>query len=168
VGGVAVVCALPAVIAALPVPGVAISAATLRARILASVSVPYEGYAESTVNLGLPELPDLQDVSTLFDGSTDQYAWYRSPDSWRAAVITPTGESDTYQVGQQTYQWDYGNNVLTRIVGAQPVRLPRAASTPPVTVAGAADSRSGRGRPAAGAGGFDDDDRGGRHLGQCG
>jgi hypothetical protein len=68
-------CALPAVIAALPVPAVAISSATLRARILASVSVPYEGYAESTVNLGLPELPDLQDVSTLFDGSTDQYAW---------------------------------------------------------------------------------------------
>src|ERR1035438_8427084 len=112
-------------------PAVAISSATLRARILASVSVPYEGYAESTVNLGLPELPDLQDVSTLFDGSTDQYAWYRSPGSWRAAVITGAGESDTYQSGQQTYQWDYGHNVLTRIVGAQPVRLPRAAALRP-------------------------------------
>src|ERR1022692_134628 len=128
-------CALPAVIAALPVPAVAISSATLRARILASVSVPYEGYAESTVNLGLPELPDLQDVSTLFDGSTDQYAWYRSPGSWRAAVITGAGESDTYQSGQQTYQWDYGHNVLTRIVGAQPVRLPRAADLLPPALA---------------------------------
>jgi hypothetical protein len=128
-------CALPAVIAALPVPGVAMSAAALRARILASASVPYEGYAESTVNLGLPELPDLQDVSTLFDGSTDQYAWYRSPDRWRAAIITGTGEDDTYQVGQQTYQWDYGHNVLTRIVGAQPVRLPRAADLLPPALA---------------------------------
>jgi hypothetical protein len=135
VGGVAVMCALPAIIAALPVPAVAISAATLRARILASVRVPYEGYAESTVNLGLPQLPDLQDVSALFGGSTDQYAWYRSPGSWRAAVVTGTGESDTYQAGQQTYQWDYGHNVLTRIVGAQPVRLPRAADLLPPALA---------------------------------
>ncbi len=135
VGGIAVLCALPAVIAALPVPQLAISAAALRARIMSSASVPYQGYAESTVNLGLPELPDLQDVSALFDGSTDQYAWYRSPGSWRAAVVTGTGENDTYQVGQQTYQWDYGHDVLTRIVGAQPVRLPQAADLLPPALA---------------------------------
>jgi len=135
VGGIAALCALPAVIAALPVPALAISAASLRARILASANVPYQGYAESTMNLGLPELPDLQDVSTLLDGSTDQYVWYRSPGSWRASVVTGTGESDTYQVGQQTYQWDYGHNVLTRIVGAEPVRLPRAADLLPPALA---------------------------------
>ena len=135
VGGIAILCALPAVIAALPVPGQAISAATLRTRILASASVPYQGYAESTMNLGLPALPDLQDVSTLLDGSTDQYAWYRSPGSWRASVITGTGENDVYQVGQQTYLWDYGHNVLTRIVGAQPVRLPRASDLLPPALA---------------------------------
>jgi hypothetical protein len=133
VGGLAVLCALPAVIAALPVPALAVSAATLRTRILASATVPYQGYAESTMNLGLPELPDLQDLSTLLDGSTDMYAWYRSPDSWRTAVVTGTGENDIYQAGQQTYTWDYGHNVLTRIVGAQPVRLPRASDLlPPV------------------------------------
>ena len=60
--GTALLCALPAVIAALPVPPSAISAPALRDRILASAAVPYEGYAESTVNLGLPELPDLHNV----------------------------------------------------------------------------------------------------------
>ena len=52
--GTALLCALPAVIAALPVPSSAISAPALRDRILASAGVPYQGYAESTVNLGLP------------------------------------------------------------------------------------------------------------------
>ena len=64
----------------------AISAAALRARILASASVPYQAYAESTVDLGLPDLPDLHDVSQLLDGTTDQYVWYRSPGYWRADV----------------------------------------------------------------------------------
>jgi len=134
-GGIAVLCALPTVIAALPVPALAVSAVTLRARILASASVPYQGYAEAVMNLGLPTLPDLQDVSTLLDGSTDMYTWYRSPGRWRTAVVTGTGENDIYQVGQQTYTWDYGHNVLTRIVGAQPVRLPRAADLLPPALA---------------------------------
>ena len=93
--GTALLCALPAVIAALPVAPSAISAPALRARILASAAVPYQGYAESTVNLGLPELPDLHNVSLLLDGTTDQYVWYRSPAYWRADDVTGTGESDT-------------------------------------------------------------------------
>jgi len=125
--GIALLCALPAVIAALPAGGLTISAATLRARIIASAGVPYEGYTESTVNLGLPGLPEFQDVSTLFDGTTDQYAWYRSPASWRSAVITGTGENDIYQVGRFTYLWDHGHDVLTRIAGPEPARLPRTA-----------------------------------------
>jgi hypothetical protein len=132
---VAVLCALPAVIAALPTPQLTISAAALRARILASASVPYQGYTESTVDLGLPVLPDFHGVSTLFDGTTDQYAWYYSPGSWRTAVLTGTGENDIYQVGPWTYLWDYGHNVLTRIVGAQPVRLPRASDLLPPALA---------------------------------
>jgi hypothetical protein len=72
-GGTAALCAIPAVIAALPVQQSAISAAALRARILASASVPYQAYAESTVDFGLPALPDLHDVSQLLDGTTDQY-----------------------------------------------------------------------------------------------
>ena len=124
--GVGLLCGLPAIVAALPVPGSALSPAALRARILASAGVPYQAYAESSVDLGLPELPDLGDVSTLLDGITDQEAWYRSPGEWRADVVTTAGETDTYQTGDGIYVWDYSSNVLTQIIGPQPVRLPRA------------------------------------------
>jgi len=111
------------------------SAASLRARILRSADAPYQGYAESSVDLDLPTLPDLGDVSSLLDGVTDQYAWYRSPGEWRSDVITQTGETDTYQTGNGTFQWDYSENLLTQITGAQPVRLPRAADLLPPSLA---------------------------------
>jgi hypothetical protein len=129
--GTAALCALPVVVGALPVPQSPVSAVALRARILASAHVPYQGYAESVVSLGLPNLPDLSGVSMLLDGTTDQYTWYRSPAHWRAEVSTPAGEDDTYQVGAVSYLWDYGRNLLTRIVGSQPARLPGAADLLP-------------------------------------
>jgi hypothetical protein len=133
--GVVLVCALPAIIGAWPVPASPLSAAALRARILRSAEVPYQGYTESNVDLDLPSLPDLGDVSSLLDGITDQYAWYRSPGHWRADIITATGENDTYQTSQGTFQWSYSANLLTHIVGAQPVRLPQAADLLPPALA---------------------------------
>jgi hypothetical protein len=133
--GAAALCAIPAVIAALPVPGSTISAAALRARILASAAAPYQGYAESTVSLGLPQLPRLHNVSNLLDGTTDQYVWYRSPGYWRADEVTAAGESDTYEDGGVTYLWTYGRNLLTQVTGAEPVRLPRAADLLPPALA---------------------------------
>ncbi len=133
--GIAVLVALPFLIAALPVSSSPISAVALRARIAASASLPYSGYAETTVDLGLPDLPDLRDVSKLLDGTTDQYAWYRSARHWRADDITPAGEDDVYQVGRVTYLWNYTFNLLTRVLGAQPVRLPRAPDLLPPALA---------------------------------
>jgi hypothetical protein len=134
--GTALLCGLPAVIAAWPVPAVAASAAQLRARILSSAGVPYQGYVESTVDLGLPSLPDLGDVTALLDGTTDQYAWYLSADQWRADVLTTAGETDTYQSPEYgTYEWNYSSDLLTQILGSQPVRLPRAADLLPPALA---------------------------------
>jgi hypothetical protein len=133
--GVVLVCALPAIIGAWPVPDSSLSAAALRARILRSADVPYQGYTESNVDLDLPSLPDLANVSALLDGITDQYAWYRSPGHWRADIITETGETDTYQTSQGTFQWSYSANLLTHIVGAQPVRLPQASDLLPPALA---------------------------------
>jgi hypothetical protein len=131
--GTGVLCALPAIVAAWPVAGSPLSAAQLRARIMASAHIAYQGYAESNVSLDLPALPDLGDVTSLLDGSTDQYTWYRSPSQWRADVLTTAGEDDTYQTRQGTFVWDYGRDLLTQVTGAQPVRLPRAADlVPPV------------------------------------
>jgi hypothetical protein len=133
--GTAVLGLLPWAVAGLPVSASPVSATTLRARIVDSASLPYEGYAETTVDLGLPLLPDLQGVSRLLDGTTDQYAWYRSAGHWRADAITASGENDVYQAGRVTYLWNYSDNVLTRVLGAQPVRLPRAPDLLPPALA---------------------------------
>lgn len=133
--GVALLCAIPALVAALPVPGSALTAAQLRARIVDSATVAYQGYAQSNVSLGLPHLPDLSDVTSLLDGSTDQYAWYRSPTAWRADVLTAAGEDDTYQTGSGIFSWQYGRDLLTRVIGSEPVRLPRAADLLPPALA---------------------------------
>ena len=59
--GVGLLCGLPAIVGAWPVPNSTLSAAALRARIMASADVPYQGYVESSVDLDLPSLPDLGD-----------------------------------------------------------------------------------------------------------
>ena len=133
--GAILLCSIPAVIAALPVQGSTISAAALRARILASANAPYQGYAESTANFGLPSLPDLANVSMLLDGTTDQYVWYHSAAYWRADVVSAEGENDTYGDGGVTYLWNYGSNSFIQIIGAEPVRLPRAADLLPPALA---------------------------------
>jgi hypothetical protein len=133
--GVAVLCAIPSIVSAIPVPGSAITATALRARILASATVPYEGDAESTADLGLPALPDLWTVTRLLDGVTDQHVWYRSPAHWRADTLTTAGEDDVYQVCRETILWNHAYNLLTRVVGSQPVRLPRAADLLPPALA---------------------------------
>jgi hypothetical protein len=133
--GVGLLCGLPVIVSALPVPASSLTAAALRARILASADAPYRGYAESSVDLGLPSLPDLGDVSTLLDGITDQEAWYRSPTQWRADVLTSAGETDTYQTSHGTFVWDYSSNLMTQILGTEPVRLPRAADLLPPELA---------------------------------
>lgn len=129
--GTGLLCAVPAIVAALPVPGSPVTATALQARILASATVSYQGYSESTADLGLPVLPDLQDVSRLLDGTTDQYVWYRSAAHWRAATLTTAGEDDSYQICRRTVLWNHAYNLLTRVTGSQQVRLPRAADLVP-------------------------------------
>jgi hypothetical protein len=133
--GVAVLCALPAARAALPVPQSTVSAMVLRTRILASASLPYQGYVETTADLGLPVLPYLQGVTKLLDATTDQYAWYRSAGHWRADTLSAGGEDDVYQVCRTAFLWSSARNLLTRVAGAQPVRLPRAADFLPPALA---------------------------------
>lgn len=133
--GIALLCGLPAIIAAWPVPDSSVSSGTLRARILASGAVAYSGYAESSVSFNLPSLPDLGDLTTLLDGITDQYTWYLSGGQWRSDVITTSGEDDTYQTSQGTYLWDYSRNLMDQVLGTQPFRLPRASDLLPPPLA---------------------------------
>jgi hypothetical protein len=134
-GGVAVLCALPALAQVLPVHAPAVTAAQLRSRILNSGRISYSGYAESNATFGLPSLPGLSDVTSLLDGVTRMQVWQASPSHWRVDVLSDTSERDTYQQARSSYVWDSGSELLTRIVGHSTVRLPQAADFLPPSLA---------------------------------
>jgi hypothetical protein len=132
---VAVLVAVPVVLAHRPVRATPAAPAALRDRIAASAGLAYHGYAQSTGALGLPALPNLADVTALVSGTTEMRVWRGAPDRWRVDVLGPGTERGLYQVPGEQYLWDYAENQLTRVVGDQPLRLPRAADlTPPELV----------------------------------
>jgi hypothetical protein len=133
-GGVAVICALPVAISALPVAvGRPADVGRLRAQIMRSADVAYQGYAESDGALGVPNLRELSDISAMLDGATRMRVWQASASRWRVDALSDVGEHDTYQVPGATFVWDSGSELLTRVAGTETVRLPRAADlVPPV------------------------------------
>jgi hypothetical protein len=132
---VVVLCSIPVAINLWPARAAGISVPVLRARIAASAGQVFSGYAQSTGLLPLPSLPNLERVTALVSGTTEMRAWYAGPDRWRVDVIAGGSERDTYQAPGSQYVWDYEDNQLSRIVGEQPLRLPRAADlTPPELV----------------------------------
>jgi hypothetical protein len=133
--GVLVLGLLPALAAARPAPSVKVDPVRLRQEILASVNQPYQGFADSTGGIRLPDLPQLNDVNALLSGGTTTRAWYASSRSWRVAVIEPTGERDTYRAGDLRYIWDFERNLVTQITGELPVRLPWAPDVLPPDLA---------------------------------
>jgi hypothetical protein len=131
-GLIVVLAAVPIGISRWPVRAAGIDVATLRARVAASGSQAFQGYAQSSGLLPLPSLPNLSQVTALVSGTTEMRTWYAGPDRWRVDVLGDGTEHDLYQTPEAQFTWDYGGNQLTRIVGDQPVRLPRAADlTPP-------------------------------------
>lgn len=133
VAAVAVVAVLiPQVPGWLPAATVTVDPAALRQRVLGSVDRPYQGYAEVTGRLQLPELPNLRDLTALLTTTTRVRTWYAAPSRWRFAVVSAAGERDVYGTPRGEYTWDYGANQLTWLYGAVPVRVPRAGDlTPP-------------------------------------
>src|SRR5205823_3186404 len=78
----------------------------------------------------------LSDVAALLSGTTQIRTWYASPDRNRVDVITSAGgERDVYQTPTGEFTWDYGTNLLTEVIGAEPVRLPRAGDLVPPELA---------------------------------
>jgi hypothetical protein len=132
---VAALVALPPLAGALPAAKVTVGAERLRGLILASAAQPYQGYAESSAVLGLPDLPNLRRVSSLLNGTTQVRSWYDSPGRWRFDVLDAGNERGTYATPGGEYVWDYGNNQLTLVLGGQGVRLPRAGDLLPPDLA---------------------------------
>jgi hypothetical protein len=135
VTGVALLGCLPALASSLPVSVQTIPARQLEQRILSTQQMSFAGYAESNATFGLPALPAISSVTPLLDGVTRMRIWQASPSRWRVDTLTDAGENDTYQAGQNAYTWDSGEQLLTEILGPQPLRLPRAADLVPSALA---------------------------------
>lgn len=145
VAGVAVLCCLPALASALPASVPALTARQLEDRILSSQHLSFSGYAESNATFGLPPLPAFSSVTPLLDGVTRMRVWQAAPDHWRVDTLSDTGENDTYQIGDNTFVWDSGEQLLTGIYGTETIRLPRAADLVPSALAYRLISWSGPG-----------------------
>ncbi len=133
--GVAVLCCLPVLASALPASTPAFTPRQLEDRVLASQRMSFDGYAESDATFGLPPLPAFSSVTPLLDGVTRMRVWQASPDRWRVDTLSDAGENDTYQIRDDTFVWDSGEQLLTGIFGPQVIRLPRAADLVPPALA---------------------------------
>jgi len=132
---VVLLCAVPVVLQLRPARAAEVDPAVLTARIAASSGRSYQGFAQSSGLLPLPALPNLEQVTALVSTTIQMRTWYATRDSWRVDVIDGGSEHDLYQTADGQYLWDYGANMLTRVAGEQPLRLPRAADlTPPALV----------------------------------
>ena len=111
---------------------VPVSPDVLRARVLASGSVPHQGLAEFRGTVGLPDLPRFGDVAALLGGTTRARVWWSAPSLWRVDRLTAGGEQGTYARGpgigveaDTVVVWDYERNRRQTVVGNPAVRLPR-------------------------------------------
>lgn len=131
--GLAVLVALPSVVAALPARTGDISAAELLRRINSSAGRPYSGYAEATGGLALPVTSRFGSLADLFGGRTQLRAWYRSRDSWRVDAVSFAGEVDIHHDQSGDWAWNYESNTVDRTGSpvAPQVRLPTAADLLP-------------------------------------
>jgi hypothetical protein len=133
--GAVVLCCLPVLASALPASVPQLTARQLEQHILASQRLSFSGYAESEANFGLPPLPAFSGVTPLLDGVTRLRVWQAATDRWRVDTLSDVGENDTYQLGDNAYVWDSGEQLLTGIYGAETIRLPRAADLVPSSLA---------------------------------
>jgi hypothetical protein len=132
--GVALLIAVPLGVRAIPPADSDISASDLLARIDASTSAPYSGYAESLGTLQLPVTDGFSDLGALFGERTRMRVWWQTSDRWRVDKLLPTGEVDTYHRPGRIITWDYERSVITTSDDPA-VRLPRVSDLLPPQVA---------------------------------
>jgi hypothetical protein len=123
--GVAVLIAIPAVVGALPVSVNAPAPAVLLQRVVRSTAVPYQGYALSEANLGLPDIAQAGDASDLLNNTSRMRAWVDGTDRWRVDQVSTVGEKDTYADQGGVWMWDSGHHKTTRVEGQPGARLVR-------------------------------------------
>jgi hypothetical protein len=123
--GVAVLVALPSVVAAWPVDAADVEPTDLARRALASAPQPYSGYVETRGGLALPDLPGIVDQVELFGETSHMRAWFAGPDRWRVDLLSLVGERDMIQRDGELWLWDSSRRRAQRLVDSGTVRLPR-------------------------------------------
>jgi hypothetical protein len=134
----AVLAALPLAAHLLPVGNSSISARALLARIRASSSVAYTGYAQSIGGVSLPVSNDqFSAISDLFGSTKQLRVWWRGSDDYRVDTIDATGETDLHQDSTGTWTWDYESDSAQRYTQSSTptVRLPRSDDLVPANLA---------------------------------
>lgn len=133
---VAVVCALPWAIGAIPAASPKLSAQQLVQRIEGSSQVPYTGYAESAGGLVLPVTDTFGGIADLFGDRTKMRVWYDSPTAGRVDAISYTGETDVYTDPRGTWTWDFEAEEATRSLSTTAaIAIPTPADLLPPAVA---------------------------------
>jgi hypothetical protein len=124
-GLVAVLCAAPAAVGALPAGHSDLSASRLLAMVQGSGSAAYSGYAEADGGLSLPVTDQFSSVANILGGQTQLRVWWRGSADWRVDTIATTGENDERLNGNTLQSWDYESNSVTETTAAPAkVRLP--------------------------------------------
>ncbi len=108
-----------------------LAASELMQRVRASGSIPYQGVAESSAGLALPDVPRAGRLLDLFSEATRMRAWVAGPERWRVDSLTPIGERDTYRDARGTWVWDSSERTALRVEGEGAVRFARPADLLP-------------------------------------
>jgi hypothetical protein len=87
--------------------------------------VPYQGYALTEANLGLPDISEAGDAINLLNNTSRLRAWFDGANSWRVDQLSIVGEKDTYADQGGVWIWDSGHHKTTRVEGRPGARLVR-------------------------------------------
>jgi hypothetical protein len=118
--------ALPLLAARLPVSSPAVSPTALLAAVRASGSVGWSGYGESRGRLGLPDVSQLGDVTSLLGTTTRHRVWWRGPQDNRVDALALTGEIDRAEDPYGSWRFNSEKAFALRSDGQVPVHLPEA------------------------------------------
>jgi outer membrane lipoprotein-sorting protein len=132
---VAVLIALPLVIAAWPVTDQERSVAELRTAALASAELAFSGDAQSAGGLALPAAEQLGSLTDLFSTRTTMRVWWRSSTDHRVDVVTSAGETDMHTDASGAWTWNYEANEVTRVPARTALQLPAPADLLPPPLA---------------------------------
>ena len=128
--GTVVLLGAPIAVRALPADEAEVTAAELLAKVQASDEVAYSGYAESTGRLQLPATDEFSELAALLGERSRLRVWWRGTDDWRVDTITTAGETDLFNAGSMTTEWDYEAERATN-TGTASIRLPSSSDMLP-------------------------------------